>query len=402
MCRPCWLFVLGSVGILAWSSAPVWAVPKLTKFPDVMSQSTTIAVARLASDPPGKGKGKVCELELLDVLKGDIQPGRLNVTFEDTPYVSPDDPEFVVFLDKDFVWRFVAVPVPKGGKVADNVLEIHGFYNFNAHYVTPGLLTRKLLDTYIKNGTLVYLFRGPLYFPVKGEVGWKASAIEIEGGYDPLQANGNVKGLPPMKGFPAVPGFEITGGMAPCVGLDYTSVGRHMQLKGSVAGLDRKSETLLLKWFVTTPDFLTQKDFETFLADPAKVETQYRVTLRFRPTNEQEKPKVLTLSLGESGRAGRLEGWSDKPLVAKGTGWTDRWNEYTFPLLTGEELVVHLDFRPRPAGAEVMTWMHQNGLLYQLHGGDLDGAVLFRQNKEDRLQGTCKASLESVFYEKSN
>ena len=49
-----------------------------------------------------------------------------------------------------------------------------------------------------------------------------------------------------------------------------------------------------------------------------------------------------------------------------------------------------------------MMWMDQNRLLYQLHGGDLDGTLLFRQNKEGRLQGTCKASLQGVFYEKSN
>jgi hypothetical protein len=402
MSRPCLLLVLGLLGMLAWSAGEVSAAPKLTAFKDVMAQSTTIAVARYVGDPPARGKAKVCALELLDVLKGDIQPGRLNVTFEDTPYVAADFPEFVAFLDKDCVWRFVAVPTAKGGKVAESVLELHGFYDRNAHHVTPGLVTRKLLETYIKDGTLVYLFRGPLYFPVKGEVSWKASPIEVEGGYDPLQKSGRVKGLPPMKGLPAVPAFEFLGETAPCVDLEYTGQNRRLHLKGDVAGLDRKNDAIRLKWYATAPDFLTQKDFESYLDDPAKVDAQYRVTLNFRPINDKEKPKVLTLNLGESGNTGRLEGWTDKPLAASGCSWTDKWIDYAFKLPTGEELVVHLDYLPRPAGAEVMTWTFQNGLLYRLHTGDLAGSLLFRQNKEDRLHGTCTATLGGIFYGKSN
>jgi hypothetical protein len=406
MSRPCWVLVLGSLGILAWSSGPVWANPKSTTFPDVMAQSTTIAVARYVNGPPNgnvRQQPKVCSLELLDVLKGDVQPGRLNVTFEDNPYVSTDFPEFIVFLNKDFVWRFVAVPLVKGGKVAEGALDLHGFYDFNAHYVSPGLVTRKLLETFIKDSTLVYQFRGPLYFPVKGEVGWKASAIEIEGTYDALKKSGTVKGLPPMKGLPAEPEFRFRGLQSAGVELQFTG-GPHrgLHLQASVAGLDRKSDTLLLKWFATAPDFLTQKDFESYLADPTKVNSHYRVTLNARPISDKEKPKLLTLKLENSGLEGHLEGWTDKPLPSRGSSWTDKWIDYSFPLPTGEELVVHLEYVPLPADAEVMTWTFQKGLLYRLNTGDLAGSLLLRQNKEDRLHATCTATLEGIFYEKSN
>jgi hypothetical protein len=397
------LLVLAAMTAVAGWPGRASAKPKSITFQDMMAQSATVAVARRVTPPPqAGGQPKEFALELLEVLKGDIQPGRLNVPFEDAPCVADDSPEFVVFLDKDCVWRFVAVPTAKGGKVAESVLELHGFYDFNAHHVTPGLATRKMLEAYIKDGTLVYLFRGPLYFPVKGEVSWKASAIEVEGGYDPLQKSGRVKGLPAMKGLPAVPDFGFLGDTAPCVDLEYSGQHRRLHLKGDVAGLDRKNDTILLKWYATAPDFLTQKDFETYLADPALVDAQFRVTLNFRPINEKEKRKVLTLNLGESGRTGRLEGWADKPLAANGCRWTDKWIDYAFTLPTGEELVVHLDYLPRPAGAEVMTWVFQNGLLYRLHTGDLAGSLLFRQNKEDRLHGTCTATLAGIFYEKSN
>jgi hypothetical protein len=405
MARSFRFLVALSVGILAWSSGPVSAHPKSTAFPNVMAQSTTIAVARYVDGPPNgnrRQQPKVCSLELLDVLKGDIQPGRLNVTFEDNPFVSKDFPEFIVFLTKDFLWRFVAVPLVKGGKVAEGALDLHGFYDFNAHFVSPGLVTRKQLETFIKDSSLVYQYRGPLYFPVKGEVSWKASAIEIEGTYDALKKSGTVKGLPPMMGLPAVPAFQVSASQAPGVGLEFSSPDRRLHLLGNVAGLDRKTDTLLLKWFATAPDFLTQKDFESYLADPKKVDSNYRVTLQCRPVNAKDKPKVLTLNLGESGRVGHLEGWTDKPLTANGCSWTDKMIEYSHPLANGEELVIHLDYVPLLAGAEVMTWTFQNGLLYRLYTGDLAGSLLLRQNKEDRLHATCTATLEGIFYEKSN
>jgi hypothetical protein len=402
MARPCWLLILCSFAFLAWSAGEISAAPKHTTFQDVMAQSTTIAVARYVNGPPNGQKPKVCALELLDVLKGDIQPGRLNVTFEDNPFVSRDFPEFLVFLTKDCVWRFVAVPLVKGGKVDEGALDLHGFYDFNAHFVTPGLVTRKQLETYIKDGTLVYTFRGPLYFPVKGEVAWKPSAIEIEGTYDALKESGRVNGLPPVRGLPVVPAFEISAWHGAGVGLEFTGPNRRLHLLGNVASLERKTDTLLLKWFATAPDFLTQKDFESYLTDPTKVDSHYRVTLTCQPANGKDKPKMLTLKLGESGRTGHLEGWTDKPLAANGSSWTAKGIEYTVPLPEGEDLVVHIDYLPLPAGAEIMTWTFQNGLLYRLYSGDLAGSLLLRKNKEDRLHATCTATLEGISYEKSN
>jgi hypothetical protein len=402
MARPFLLFVVLSLGILAWSAGTASAVPKHTAFKDVMAQSATIAVARFVNGPPVAGQSKVCSLELLDVLKGDIQPGRLNATFEDTPFVSPDYPEFIVFLDKDCVWRFVAVPIVKGGKVAETALDIHGFYNFNAHYVTPGLVTRKQLEKCIKTGTLVYTFRGPLYFPVKGETSWKPGTIEIEGTYDALKPGGTVKGLPPMMGLPAVPDFDVSCQFGAGVGLEFSGNDRRLHLLGNVAGLDAKTDALQLKWFATAPDFLTQKDFESYLADPKQTGSYYRVTLQCKPVNDKEKPKTLTMKLGESGRTGHLEGWTDKPLAANGSSWTDKWIEYTVPLQAGEDLVVNVGYVPLPAGAEIMTWTFQNGLLYRLYSRDLTGLLLLRQNKEDRLHSTITATLEGIYYEKKN
>jgi hypothetical protein len=396
------LLVLATVtGVAAW---PGWASakPKSITFQDMMAQSAIVAVARRVAPAPQAGaQPKEYALELLEVLKGDIQPGRLNVPFEDVPDVPRNVTEFIVFLDKDFVWRFIATPLDKGGKVTEGALHIRGFFDHNAYYVSPGFLTRKQLETYVKTGRLVYQFRGPLYFPVKGEVAWRASPIEIEGSYDPIKGTGTVEGLPPMKELGEAPKFTIGPWEEAGIGLRFSGPKRSLELQSDLVSVDRNTHTMNLKWFAKAPDFLTQKDFETYLGDTALVDSYYRVTLNYRPLDDKEKSKVLTFHLGVSGRTGHLEGWTDKPLAASGSSSTNKYVEYYLPLAEGEELVVRIGYVPLLAGAEVMTWTFQEGLLYRLHTSDLAGAVLVRKNKEDRLLATCTASLEGIFYEKS-
>jgi hypothetical protein len=396
------LLVLAAVtAIVGWPGLAS-AKPKSITFQDMMAQSATVAVARRVTPPPqAGGHPKEFALELLEVLKGDIQPGRLNVPFEDVPDVPGNVTEFVVFLDKDFVWRFVAEPLGKGAKGTEGALHVRGFFDYNAYYVSPGFVMRKQIETYVKNGTLDYQFRGPLFFPVKGEVSWKPSFIEIEGSYDAIKGTGTVKGLPPMKELGGAPTFTIGPWDGTGMGLRFSGPKRSLELHSEFAGVDRKTDTVHLKWFAKAPDFLTQKDFETYLGDPALVDSHYRVTLNYRPLDDKEKPKTLTFRLGVAGHTGQLEGWTDKPLAASGSTWTAKGVEYYLPLPQGEELVVQIGYVPLPAGAGVMTWTFQEGLLYRLNTSDLAGAVLVRKNKEDLLQGTCTATLEGIFYEKS-
>src|SRR4051812_26053023 len=91
--------------------APGWASakPKSTTFADMVTDSPTIVVAKLAEKQPAD-KGQRA-LEVLRVLRGDVKLGALTVDFDDTPTVDPKAGEFVAFLSGNKVWRFVAVPL---------------------------------------------------------------------------------------------------------------------------------------------------------------------------------------------------------------------------------------------------------------------------------------------------
>src|SRR5262249_7281646 len=257
MPRPFLLFVLAAVTAAAGWPGLASAKPKSITFQDMMARSVTVAVARRVTPPPPAGQQpKEFALELLEGLKGDIQPGPLKRPLEDVPNVADNVTEFVVFLDKDFVWRFIGEPVGKGAKGTEGALHLRGFFDFNAYYVNPGFVMRKQIETYIKNGTLAYQFRGPLYFPVKGEAGGEPSFIDIEGSYDAIKGTGTVKGLPPMKELGEAPTFTIGPWDGTGMGLRFSGTKRSLELHSEFAGVDRKTDTVQLKWFATAPDFL--------------------------------------------------------------------------------------------------------------------------------------------------
>jgi hypothetical protein len=177
-----------------------------TTFADMMKNSTTIAVAKLLEAPNRTGS---TTLDITQVLKGTLKPGKHKISFEAFPDLETKDREFVVFLDEKLIWRFVASPLDSQQPVDKAVLAVRGFCDDNAHWVSPGLVTLEQLETYIKVGSLVYRFRGAIYFPQPGKTDWKASSLSISGTYDVTNKKVTVTGLPQLEGFPAPPEVDV-------------------------------------------------------------------------------------------------------------------------------------------------------------------------------------------------
>jgi hypothetical protein len=181
-----------------------WAKPKHATFEKLVEDSATIVVARFLGDKPDE-KNLSIQVEVTQVLKGDLKPGKHHFAFKDQPHFGAQGDEFVAFLDKDRVWRFMASPLKGENTVSQGVLQITGFYDFNAYWVIPGLVTLDQLKTYLKDGSLVYRFRGEVYFPEPGKLEWKAGSLVISGTYDVIGNKVNINGFPNLKGFPAQP-----------------------------------------------------------------------------------------------------------------------------------------------------------------------------------------------------
>src|SRR5262245_4035113 len=133
------LLVLVALGLVSVDTGATWAKPKHTTFQNMMASSAVIAVARLSPTPPPVPDVPIVALEFVEVLKGDVKPGIFTVSYVDLPELAKTTREFVAFLDKDLVWRFVAEPIREGGLVADGMLRARGFFDSNAYFVTPDL-----------------------------------------------------------------------------------------------------------------------------------------------------------------------------------------------------------------------------------------------------------------------
>jgi hypothetical protein len=408
------------LGLLLAFPAPALAPPIETPFQDAVSKSEWIVVAKLA-EKVNADSHKV-KLDVLRTLKGKLGLGVQEVKFADIPEGGPG--EFLAFLDKDRVWRFVAVPL-HANTIDQQVLAIRGFYDSNAHFVYPGLLTVEQLQTYLKDGSLVYRFDGSVYFPQPGKLPWKPSTLQLTGRYDVIKEKATVTGLPDLKGFPPQPEVFIEDTWNDAhVGLTYSRGNdRPLHLIGKVEGLDPKSGVMRTRFAVPAPEVLTEKSFRDYLADARRGPCYYTFRLTGAPTREHPKGRVFTLTLDqESGVIGQIAGWGKKPLTITGMSFqspTERsgsasaelpknvakdlvakdWVlQMTAPTDTGEYLILSFDLgkpKPNPDG---FHWPFQNKLLYTLHSNPVRGTVQLHDGTKLTTLTTVSVALDSVAF----
>jgi len=242
--------------VLCLTSEPAWAKPKSTTFEKLIEGSVTIAVAKFADAGPDRNK-LVVNLDFLRILKGDMKPGKHRIAFEDHPWFANKGDVFVVFLDADKIWRFVAHPL-NGKKLEEDLLQLDGFYDYNAYYVNPALVTLDQLQSYLKDKKLAYRFRGQVYFPDAKQAAWKAGSLTIKGTYDAVTNVGKVEGLPESKGFVGQPKVYMVHGRhgeRPRFDLEYSRANnRLLTLMGKADGVDPKTGDILVRFAVLAPE----------------------------------------------------------------------------------------------------------------------------------------------------
>lgn len=292
------------------------AKPKHTPLDKVIKLSDHIVIARFDKIVPDQRQA--VRLDIVSTLRGPLKPGPRVVFFEDQPDTRTG--EFVAFLDKDLVWRFSATP-SKGKKLTEDVLTITGFYDFNAHYVTPGLISLAQLDTLIKTGAFSYRFRGHLHFPAKGKSDLQPSKIEITGSLSAFNDVASVEGLPNVRGFAARPKTSVHTWSGGEMHMHFPLLlDSHLQLMGRLQGLDPASGDYLFRFAAANPVFLTEQSMRQFLADPRRGAPIHTFRLHCPPTKDHPAAQDLTLTLQkEPASLGIVEGWIPRPLEVEAT-----------------------------------------------------------------------------------
>jgi hypothetical protein len=306
--------VLGAITIAAlFGSWPTMAQaePMYIGFLEMMERSDVIAVARLAQNADLDQDAHRITLEFLRILKGNVKPGTYRVTFADRPHGGPAGKEFVAFFRKGLCWRFVAYPVDGRKELADSLLMLTGFCDYNSYIVDPDLITLDQIAIFLKKETLTYHFRGPLYFPTIGQAAWQASKIDLDVTYDAVKRRATLQGLPKSVGFSMRPRIRFDSWWSDSPVIDISD--GPLQIRGNVVTLDKG--LLQTRFSLRRPDVLTADDLAAYLADPLKGHSYYRLKLDCQAAAGQLRPKPLMLTLGkEQGVWGQLEGWTEQPL----------------------------------------------------------------------------------------
>ena len=409
--------------VLCFSGTAASAKIMGTSFKDAVAKSESIAIVKLVDLPEihrarGKTRPTKAKLNVRHVLKGGLREGIQEVAFEDFPRQVPG--EFVAFLDKNRVWRFSAVPLA-GEKVDSAVLSISGFYDFDAHLVTPGLITLAQLKRYLKDGTLHYSFSGPLWFPQHGNKSWKPGSLRINGTYDAVNNTAHVTGLGKLAGFPVEPivFIDSSRGNGALIHLVYSRRGdRPLEITGTVEGLDVKTGTINARFAVVAPDVLTQARLEKYLADSRLGHCYYSFRLRCAATKEYPQLRDLSLTLEkESGTVGYLEGWGRESLEIGATSFhgpmqftqsvsgkvpapvddaPDWVLRMQIPTRTGQELVLDFEIGQPSDDKDIFRWTFQSKLLYRVYSGPLRGTLHLFDGKTLRTITTFSVELGSA------
>jgi hypothetical protein len=296
----------------------VLAEPGYVSLKDALAASETIAIARVVDLPPhhphfGEGRPTKATIDLVRVLKGNLKPGKQEVRLEDYPRGA--NGEFVVFLDKNRVWKFTARSRLPGGNIESNVLTMLGCDDDDdGWFVEPSLITLQQIKTYLKDGSLRYSIEGPIWFPQRLNPTWKASAICLKLTYDAIKKEAHVAGLPKVTGFRSKPTVSIDHHR--CVSVEYSSDSdRSLKLLGHVDSLEQKAGSMLARFVVDAPDALSAEALQKYLADEQLGRMYYK--LRLHCARSQKYPKLtdLLVTLDEHpGEIATIAGWDGGSL----------------------------------------------------------------------------------------
>ncbi|MFK7985974.1 MAG: hypothetical protein AB8I08_08070 [Sandaracinaceae bacterium] len=200
------------------------------------------------------------ELGVERALRGTLA-GRIRVTPGDGHAHFPAGTRLVAFLQNG-AFRFFAT-APDGQRLEDGALHLSGFYDFNAHIVSPGLTTLDALTARVAGRTTTERYEGPVFaLSDDGQrrvtTPWTVH-ITLEDGRPPV-----VTGLP-ARGFPT-PSVR-RGGLFDELTIDYRgSSPRPLRLEGRVVG--NRQGVVMMEFWVTEPDVFRVADLHRYLTDP--------------------------------------------------------------------------------------------------------------------------------------
>lgn len=237
------------------------AEPMVTPFDEVISSSTDVVIATFHGPVGGESGLEALgyELRVERALRGNLR-GRVVVTPGDGQAHFPNGTRLVAFL-RHGSFRFVGVGT-EGHRLEDGAVHVSGFYDFNAHLVTPGLTTIDALVDRLAGRVSTVRYVGPLLALSddgrrRVPTPWTVD-VTLRDGQAPV-----VRGLP-VRGLPAPTVGQ--GGLYGELTIDYrSSWPRPLRIEGRATG--RRNGTVQMEFWVVQPNVFRVADLRRYMTD---------------------------------------------------------------------------------------------------------------------------------------
>jgi hypothetical protein len=248
------------------------AEPLLSTLDDVVTKSPDVVIATYEGPVDAKADLSPSKLHVQLALRGKLSGEIVAGIGGGHPHVKIGT-RVVAFLGPHQEWSYVGEALD--GMSLDDAMTVSGFYDFNAHVVTPSVLTLDQLRDKLAGRRITWRFEGELVALADDgskivPTPWTIVA-EL-----PERGTATVGGLPTIKNLPA-PSISI-GGWDPIVSLVWrTSWPRPLVIRGALVG--RRGDTLLARFHVEQPDLLRVRDITKYLDDPNTSHAVFRMRI---------------------------------------------------------------------------------------------------------------------------
>jgi hypothetical protein len=252
--------LLLAIALLLGSSGVTSAAPMHTDFATIRKDATSVVLGTVNISATGD-----ITIDVDKVLRGPTVSGTIKVKPSPDGHIDVTGERVVAFLNASNELRWIGRK-SAGATIETGVIQMKGFFDFNAHLVSPGMMTLKQLDALLSSGTLSQAIGITLAFP-DGHGGHKASSKKFTLVWDAIARKGSVPGFSgACLDLGSVYGFEWGS-----VELSFNDTctrkagSRSLRLEGKPTGVDAAGN--ITAELEPAGPILTEPEYDTFIAD---------------------------------------------------------------------------------------------------------------------------------------
>lgn len=236
------------------------AVPMHTDFATIQKEASSIVIGTVRVASTGD-----ITIDVDKVLRGPAVTGTIKVKPSPDGHVGVSDERVVAFLTSANELRWIGQKVA-GPAIETGVLLLKGFFDFNAHLVSPGLMTLAQLRSLLSGGTLSQTFAITMAFP-DGHGSHKTSSKKFNVVWDPTSRKASAPGFTAA----CLDLGSVFGPEWGSIELSFNDTctrktgSRSLRLEGKATGVDAAGN--ITAELEPADPVLTEPEYDTFVAD---------------------------------------------------------------------------------------------------------------------------------------